>query len=108
MIRNILNGGRYDRDLIVSEIDARMPGHGAISIMDFGCSSGRVLRHFYAEQQSNGWLLHGVDIQARPIEWMRQNFPRNFCVYTGSTMPHLPFPEFDFRRDLWVQHIHTH
>lgn len=94
--KEYLEWGRHDRDLIAREIETRMPGRGPISLMDFGCSSGRVLRHFYWDQQNNGWLLHGVDVQARPVEWMRQNFPREFCVYTGSTIPHLPFPDSTF------------
>ena len=89
-----LKWGKYDHDLILSRVRSSggdvKPGS---SIMDFGCSSGRVLRHFHKEHLDHGLGLIGVDVQARPIEWMRQNFPPHFCVYTGNVLPHLPFED---------------
>ncbi len=61
--------------------------------MDFGCSSGRVLRHFESEHISKNWTLYGVDLQARAIEWMRRNFPPHYQIATSSLMPHLPFAD---------------
>jgi SAM-dependent methyltransferase len=89
-----LKWGRYDHDLVLNRIDAHAPGlkEGA-TILDFGCSSGRVLRHFFREHHSLGWKLLGVDIQARPIEWMRQHFPQQFEVFVGTLLPHLPFED---------------
>jgi SAM-dependent methyltransferase len=89
-----LNWGRYDHDLILRRIEAHDGGlkQGA-GIMDFGCSSGRVLRHFHREHEERGWKLLGVDIQARPIEWMRQNFPQHFAVFVGTVLPHLPLED---------------
>jgi SAM-dependent methyltransferase len=63
------------------------------TVLDFGCSSGRVLRHFETERRHRGWKLCGVDVQARPIEWMRYHLPDFFEVATCSTMPHLPFAD---------------
>nr|WP_246602446.1 class I SAM-dependent methyltransferase [Falsiroseomonas tokyonensis] len=64
-----------------------------LALLDFGCSSGRVLRHFEAEHAAHGWRLHGVDIQARPIEWLRLHFPQHYTVTTGTVQPHLPFED---------------
>ena len=64
--------------------------------MDFGCSSGRVLRHFVPEMKEHGWKVSGVDVSARRIEWMRRNFPPEFQVYTGMALPHLPFESNSF------------
>jgi FkbM family methyltransferase len=64
--------------------------------MDFGCSSGRVLRHFLTESREQGWKLTGVDVSARRIEWLRRNFPSEFQVYTGSILPVLPFESNSF------------
>jgi len=88
-----LTWGKYDHDLVMSQIEKHLGVKTGISILDFGCSSGRVLRHFHAEHKSLNWKLIGVDIQARPIEWMRRHFPREFCVYVGTTLPHLPFAD---------------
>jgi ubiquinone/menaquinone biosynthesis C-methylase UbiE len=88
-----LRWGRDDRDLIKKQIDKHLHKNSDLAILDFGCSSGRVLRHFYEEAKTSNWSLTGVDIQAKPIQWMREFMPPEFCVYTGSTMPILPFPD---------------
>ncbi len=86
-----LRWGKSDHDLIVSIIERHYGMKQGIEILDWGCSSGRVLRHFYAERRESAWGLHGIDIQAVLVEWMRRHFPRDFDVTTGSTLPHLPF-----------------
>jgi SAM-dependent methyltransferase len=88
--------GRYDRDLILERIQTRTPLKPNMRVLDFGCSSGRVLRHFEDQHRSLGWALSGVDVQARPIEWMRQHFPAHFQVFVGNTIPHLPFEDNTF------------
>ncbi len=91
-----LSWGRSDKNLIKLQINKHLGQDRDLSILDFGCSSGRVLRHFYEEAQTANWKLSGVDVQAKPIQWMRQYLPEEFCVYTGSTMPILPFPDNHF------------
>lgn len=88
-----LDWGRTDKGLLMKPINKYLGKSNDVRLLDFGCSSGRVLRHFYGESQTSGWGLYGVDIQARPIQWIRENFPKQFCVYTGTVMPHLPFPD---------------
>ena len=88
-----LRWGKYDHDLVLSHIKKYYGEREGVAILDFGCSSGRVLRHFYPQHREQGWHLFGVDIQARPVEWMRQNFPNEFCVYTGTVLPKLPFAD---------------
>jgi SAM-dependent methyltransferase len=88
--------GKYDHDLIVGHIRKHLPVDSGVRLLDFGCSSGRVLRHFEEEHLRSNWELHGVDVQARPIEWLRQHFPDHFTVWTGSVMPQLPFPDASF------------
>ncbi len=91
-----LKWGLYDKNLIKSLVDRELAQDDSLNILDFGCSSGRVLRHFYSEAKNKNWKLSGVDIQARPIQWMREFMPSDFCVYTGSTLPTLPFPDNHF------------
>jgi len=89
--------GKHDHDLIVKAIrDYGNTSSGSVKILDFGCSSGRVLRHFLAEYKQNEWQLFGCDIQAHAIEWMRTHFPQCFQITTSSVLPHLPFEDNSF------------
>src|SRR3569623_2313618 len=83
--------GKYDHDYIMGHIRNHAHGLQNCTVLDFGCSSGRVLRHFDAERRDRGWRLWGVDIQARPIERMRYHFTDHIQVSGCSTMPHQPF-----------------
>lgn len=64
-----------------------------MTLMEFGCSTGRVLRHFYEQKSNLDWKLIGCDTQALHIEWLRQFWPQDICVYTGSVYPKLPFED---------------
>jgi SAM-dependent methyltransferase len=91
--KEYIRWGRSDHDLILNVIEKHLAGTEGLHILDFGCSSGRVLRHFEAERMNKDWTLYGVDVQARAIEWMRNQFPAHFQVATTSVMPHLPFAD---------------
>jgi SAM-dependent methyltransferase len=93
--KEYLDWGRDDKSLVEAQMIKHLDTKPGKNILDFGCSSGRVLRHFYDDARGK-YQLFGVDIQARPIQWMRENFPKEFCVYTGCTQPHLPFPDNSF------------
>ena len=95
--REYLNMGKYDHDVLMNHISNHCRSkEPPFRILDFGCSSGRVLRHFDQERSSRGWRLYGADIQAHPVEWIRRHFPKHFEVYTGSCMPSLPFEDNHF------------
>lgn len=88
-----LRWGKFDHDLLLGQIDRHCMASQRLHVLDFGCSSGRVLRHFEAEHRAKEWTLYGVDVQARAIEWMRRNFPSHYQIVTTSVMPHLPFAD---------------
>lgn len=88
-----LDMGRYDYGLIKDLISRHSSTREPLDILDFGCSSGRVLRHFDRDRRECGWNLFGVDVQALPIEWMRHHFPDQFCVFTSNILPHLQLPD---------------
>lgn len=88
-----LRWGQVDHDLVMSAIGKHYDISGQLHIMDFGCSSGRVLRHFEKEYRSKNWTLYGADLQARAIEWMRRNFPPHYQIVTSSLTPHLPLAD---------------
>ena len=89
-----LNWGRYDHDLILSIARRHIDLQSGVRILDFGCSSGRVLRHFHREGRELGWSLYGVDPWGPTIEWMRRNFPPDIYVCTTNhVVPSLPFED---------------
>jgi len=88
-----LDWGRQDHDLIVELVRRHGGRDRDADLLDWGCSSGRVLRHFLRDHRERGWRLHGVDIQAFLIEWIRRHFPPLFDVFSVPTLPHLPFAD---------------
>lgn len=94
--QDYLEWGKYDKDVISGYIRDKFGDAGDLTVMDFGCSSGRILRHFHHEIKEKGWKMTGVDVSARRIEWLRQNFVNDFQVYTGSFLPTMPFESNSF------------
>ena len=91
-----LEWGKYDHDRVMEHVLRELPSLQGCRVMDFGCSSGRALRHFTTEIREHGWKMIGVDVSARRIEWLRRHFPRHFEVYVGTTLPTLPFESNSF------------
>ena len=100
-----LKDGRYDDALYLSSgaNDAKILRRiltsdgadlSAAPLLDFGCSAGRILRHFTAEaQHSEFW---GVDIHAEAIAWAQAHLSPPFHFATTTTAPHLPFEDNSF------------
>lgn len=88
-----LSMGELDARIFKGQIERHLPRQSGVAILDFGCSSGRVLRHFESERRERGWQLYGIDVQARAIEWLRLNFPDEYTVATTTVLPHLPFED---------------
>ncbi len=87
-----LKWGKFDHDFILNIAGRYLELQNPLRILDFGCSSGRVLRHFEMERQSAGWRPYGVDAQAMLIEWMRSFWPPAYDVSTANVVvPVLPF-----------------
>jgi SAM-dependent methyltransferase len=63
-------------------------------VLDFGCGSGRVLRHFLDEARVAE--LHGCDIDAGSIAWLQENLSPPLRVFRNGEEPGLPFPEGHF------------
>lgn len=92
-----LTTGRAEREAI-GRIAAQ---HGieldsARDILDWGCSTGRVLRHFAdLPDQTRLW---GCDIDENSIEWAQRHFEGRFRFFSTTLEPHLPVADssFDF------------
>ena len=67
------------------------PLTGDSRLLDFGSSSGRVLRHFANAIPQMRAI--GVDLGRHSVEWVRQHLHPDVTVVHGTTLPHLPFPD---------------
>jgi SAM-dependent methyltransferase len=61
------------------------------AMLDFGCASGRVLRHFLC--QLEGLELWGADLNERHVDWLLRHFPRAIRAFQCTTLPSLPLPD---------------
>jgi SAM-dependent methyltransferase len=85
--------GRRYRDTILELLPPDWSFAGK-RVLDFGCGSGRVLRHFLDE--ANAAELHGCDIDADSIAWLRENLSPPLNVFRNEETPGLPFPDGHF------------
>ncbi|MGE9290827.1 MAG: class I SAM-dependent methyltransferase [Puniceicoccales bacterium] len=61
------------------------------SVFDFGCSSGRVLRHFASHAPQ--FNLTAADINSNHIEWIDQYIGQNVTAFQCMNLPHLPLED---------------
>ncbi|MDG1875019.1 MAG: methyltransferase domain-containing protein [Mariniblastus sp.] len=58
------------------------------SVFDFGCASGRVLRHFAAQTEIPE--IWGSDINGRHVRWLYENMPHTVKPIFNHCIPSLP------------------
>lgn len=58
------------------------------SYLDFGCASGRVLRHFCCQSEIED--LWGVDINGRHVRWLNDYLPPKLKIAHTHSIPYLP------------------
>lgn len=58
------------------------------AVLELGCASGRVLRHFAV--QSQGLTCFGCDVNRNHIEWMQRYLPNNVVAFQNTFYPALP------------------
>jgi len=61
------------------------------SYMDFGCASGRVVRHFAIQQPEI--KTFGCDINRLHVEWCNRYLPGNCAVFQNHSIPSIPLPD---------------
>lgn len=59
--------------------------------LDFGCASGRVIRHFAA--QGDVKEIWGTDVNARHIRWLAEFMPKNVIPVANHCIPAIPIPD---------------
>lgn len=73
---------------VLADDQFELPGE---RILEFGCSAGRLLRHFENEaKEAEAW---GVDLHSSGIHWAQEHLSPPFHFFTNSTVPHLPFED---------------
>lgn len=96
--------GRYARERILDLLPDGWSFEGK-RVLDFGCGSGRTLRHFAAEARVAE--ISGCDIDSASIHWARENLSPPFEVFTCEETP--PLPRQDKAFDLiWALSVFTH
>lgn len=70
-----------------------MDKHGAEldSYLDFGCASGRVLRHFACQRKKVE--THGSDINRQHVDWILRFLDPRIRVFQNTSIPGLPLPD---------------
>ncbi len=88
MARGALNGagGLYEANMVVDALLSAGGDMAAVrAALDFGCSSGRVLRPLAAAYPDVAW--HGCDPNAPAIEWAAANLPASSFFGSGNVPP---------------------
>lgn len=116
---SFLHGG----EVSASGLRAIMEEYGislqhSVSVMDWGCATGRVLRWFAREAQDVEFW--GVDQDEAALMWAKENLSPPFHFVTCTAYPHLPFADNKFGFiyglsvfthlehfvDLWLMEMH--
>lgn len=64
------------------------------SYLDFGCATGRIVRHFACQREMD--RVCGIDINRRHIEWINKYLPPNIEAAQTTSIPTLPFADNSF------------
>jgi SAM-dependent methyltransferase len=79
-------GGLYEADLLVNALySAGVKFDRLRSCLDFGCSSGRVLRALAAAYPTISW--HGCDPNAPAVAWAGEQLPQADLFVSGDAPP---------------------
>jgi SAM-dependent methyltransferase len=79
-------GGLYEADLVVDALaSAGVEMSSVRSALDFGCSSGRVVRVLAAAYPDTSW--HGCDPNGPAISWASENLPGAKFFLSGDSPP---------------------
>jgi len=88
-------GSIYHADLVVAAVRSAGGQIDALRVLDFGCSSGRIVRVLAAAFPNVDW--HGWDPNRVAVAWARAHLP-GIAFRSGADEPPLPYADatFDF------------
>lgn len=88
-----LRSGAKDAASVRALIARCAPDAGPIRrVLDWGCSSGRVIRH-WTDVATSGGEAWGCDICATSLNWASENLAPPFRFFQCTTRPPLPLPD---------------
>jgi ubiquinone/menaquinone biosynthesis C-methylase UbiE len=76
--------------LKIKEVCGMVNWAGA-SLLDFGGATGRVARHFYAQDDLAEVMI--CDVNINNVEWIIEYLPPGFAAFKNSATPSLPIPD---------------
>jgi SAM-dependent methyltransferase len=74
-------------------------------VLDFGCGSGKVMRHFLPE--AGGCELWGCDIDERSVDWINAELSPPLQAFANGEVPPLDQPSASFHL-VWSVSVFTH
>lgn len=86
-------GSIYHADLVVAALQGAGVEIGRLSVLDFGCSSGRVVRVLQAAYPDVEW--HGWDPNRDAVAWAGAHLP-GIAFRSGADEPPLPYADASF------------
>lgn len=101
-----LESGRLDYNSLLKIISQdNFELSSGTRILEFGCSSGRIIRWF--KDHTATCELWGCDVDAESISWAQQNLKPFFNFFLSTTAYHLPFTDgyFDL---IYAGSVFTH
>lgn len=82
----------------------KIPINNQTRIFDFGCASGRVLRHFAVHTKAQAW---GCDISEDHVTWCNKYMPKNMKVFQNTSIPQFQI-EDNFFDITYAMSVFTH
>jgi SAM-dependent methyltransferase len=96
--------GRANRELILGLLPEGWSFEGK-RVLDFGCGSGKVLRHFLIEAES--CEFHGCDLHGPSIRWLGEHLSPPVTAFINPAAPPVPRPDAYFDL-IWAISVFTH
>jgi SAM-dependent methyltransferase len=97
--------GRDSRTTILGLLDGAGFAFPGTRVLDFGCGSGKVMRHFLPEAEVCD--LWGCDIDGRSVDWINAELDPPLHAFANREVPPLEQPPASF--DLvWSVSVFTH
>lgn len=101
-----LLSGEDDANLIRAVLEReRVSLTPGTSVLEWGCASGRILRHFTREAER--WDFWGADQHGPSMSWCKENLSPPFKFLTCTAFPYLPFEDGKFTF-VYAQSVFTH
>jgi SAM-dependent methyltransferase len=97
--------GRDSRATILDLLRTAGFSFAGTRVLDFGCGSGKVMRHFLAEAAE--CELWGCDIDARSIDWINAELHPPLSAFVNGEAPPLDQPSSSFDL-IWSVSVFTH